>query len=325
MNIADRLLASVGGLEAFAASFAHRSFYASRHLSELRAGVQEAENGLRLVASVGGSDELQEDWLAGFVKRWGAYQRAGARCANWAVVGPARFPVERNRRRIDVADKRLAELVQWVNGAANWARKVIEREEKQRLGAVGILQRDLADARQHLLELEAQQAYMRLVNAAVRKAMRQPELERAAFLVAQLEPAGIKMRPALAAQYVKRDELGRAGFADYQLRNNLANIKRYQARVAELERRAAQAAEAEAEDAAPRILADRAGVQVVENLQLQRLQILFPGKPAPDVRQALKSRGFRWAPSEGAWQRQLGPNASAAAAAVLQALEARAA
>ena len=33
-----------------------------------------------------------------------------------------------------------------------------------------------------------------------------------------------------------------------------------------------------------------------------RLQLLFDEKPPEDQRRALKSEGFKWAPSQGAWQ-----------------------
>ena len=45
-----------------------------------------------------------------------------------------------------------------------------------------------------------------------------------------------------------------------------------------------------------------------------RLQLIFEDKPDADTRQALKSEGFKWAPSQGAWQRQLNQNAIRAAA-----------
>ena len=44
-----------------------------------------------------------------------------------------------------------------------------------------------------------------------------------------------------------------------------------------------------------------------------RLQVFFDGKPDADTRAELKSSGFRWAPSVGAWQRQLTDNAIRAA------------
>lgn len=47
-----------------------------------------------------------------------------------------------------------------------------------------------------------------------------------------------------------------------------------------------------------------------------RLQIFFEEKPDGETRSALKSNGFRWAPSAGAWQRQLNDNAIYAAGRV---------
>ena len=55
------------------------------------------------------------------------------------------------------------------------------------------------------------------------------------------------------------------------------------------------------------------GGRVVPNEENNRLQIFFDEIPNPEVRQELKSQGFRWARSEGAWQRQLTDNAIYAA------------
>lgn len=51
------------------------------------------------------------------------------------------------------------------------------------------------------------------------------------------------------------------------------------------------------------------GGKVVANSEKNRLQVFFDSIPPEDVRTALKGHGFRWARSEGAWQRQLSPNA----------------
>ena len=51
------------------------------------------------------------------------------------------------------------------------------------------------------------------------------------------------------------------------------------------------------------------GGEVVVNADMNRLQIFFESIPSEEVRQELKSRGFHWARSVGAWQRQLTKNA----------------
>lgn len=51
------------------------------------------------------------------------------------------------------------------------------------------------------------------------------------------------------------------------------------------------------------------GGQVVANYAEDRLQVIFDSKPDSEMRATMKSNGFRWAPSQGAWQRQLTKNA----------------
>lgn len=55
------------------------------------------------------------------------------------------------------------------------------------------------------------------------------------------------------------------------------------------------------------------GGEIVRNIEADRLQILFDEKPDEETRAALKQNGFRWSPRYSAWQRQLTPNAEAAA------------
>lgn len=82
----------------------------------------------------------------------------------------------------------------------------------------------------------------------------------------------------------------------YRLTNNNANIRRIQKRIAQLEQNATREHK-EIEYAN--------GVKLIQNVEENRLQIIFPGKPDEDTRKKLKSYGFRWSPTFGAWQRQL--------------------
>ncbi|WP_299551577.1 hypothetical protein [uncultured Tateyamaria sp.] len=85
-------------------------------------------------------------------------------------------------------------------------------------------------------------------------------------------------------------------FEGYELTNNNARIKATEQRIAQLERAA------EVETSKREVFE---GCTIVENTEENRLQIIFDGKPAPEVRAILKSHAFKWAPSQGAWQRQL--------------------
>ena len=57
--------------------------------------------------------------------------------------------------------------------------------------------------------------------------------------------------------------------------------------------------------------------------EAMRYQIIFDGKPEPEVRDLLKSNGFKWAPSQGAWQRQITSNGRYALGKVVEKLKER--
>lgn len=99
------------------------------------------------------------------------------------------------------------------------------------------------------------------------------------------------------------------------MKNNNANIRRIKERIAALEKEAQQAAA----NTGP-VKGD--GYELVENADMGRIQFVFAGKPDDDTRALLKANGFRWAPSQGAWQRMLNDNGRSAAQRVMQALNA---
>jgi len=66
------------------------------------------------------------------------------------------------------------------------------------------------------------------------------------------------------------------------------------------------------------------GVRVEENTELMRIQLFFDEKPDANIRETMHRKyGFRWAPSQGAWQRQLTGNGRAAAVRLMEELSNR--
>ena len=47
------------------------------------------------------------------------------------------------------------------------------------------------------------------------------------------------------------------------------------------------------------------GVQIVKNFDLDRVQIIFDGKPDGETIAALKGSAWNWSPRNKAWQRKL--------------------
>lgn len=147
-------------------------------------------------------------------------------------------------------------------------------------GAIEQLQARIADA-------ERLQERMKAANKIVRDRKLTDE-EKIARLGTE---CGISAHSA--QKLLQPDFAGRIGFANYELTNNAANIRRMQARVASLTK----------ESARPSVVVEFPGGRMEDNAEDCRVRIYHDEKPAMDVIQKLKANGFHWSPSIKAWQR----------------------
>lgn len=92
-------------------------------------------------------------------------------------------------------------------------------------------------------------------------------------------------------------------FPSYRITNNGAEIRRIKKRIENIE----------ANKDTEFVGWNFEGGKAVINEDKNRLQLLFDEKPSDEQRTTLKANGFRWAPSDKAWQRQLNQNAFYAA------------
>jgi hypothetical protein len=239
-----------------------------------------------------------------------SYLAAHSRVMSSMITGPARFPVESNRKKGESADRRAEEANEYLDKAAKRLTRVLRGAVDQSLAS------ELKNAQAKLAGREQTQELYKATNAALRKDDD-----------AQL--AALGYQPDQIAALKKPDFAGRTGIPAYQLQNNNAEIRRLRDRVEEITRRIADA-EAHADDADAQAAISAAkengdaveatGPRLVRNAALNRLQVFFDGKPAAEIRAQLKSAGFKWAPSTGAWQRQLTDNAVRAAQEILDGL-----
>ena len=112
-------------------------------------------------------------------------------------------------------------------------------------------------------------------------------------------------------------------YAAYHMANVNAELRRIQARIDTLNKAKAQseAAKANPQAAAEATAANYPkldGVQVQENADEMRIQLRFDDIPPAETREKLKRNGFRWSPSQKAWQRLLNENGKYAANRVLK-------
>ena len=152
-----------------------------------------------------------------------------------------------------------------------------------------------------LKKLESEQAIMKAVNAYYRKN--------------QTLEGCPELTPGQAGKL--KEEMGRdfhyenKPFMTYQLTNQNATIRNTRIRLEQLKR----------EKDAGTTERENCFFKLVENKELMRLQLIFEEKPEPEVREILKSNGFKWSLKNGCWQRQLTGTARYSARRVIQELE----
>lgn len=208
----------------------------------------------------------------------------GMMCPSVMISGPANFPVKKKERQV-AAWQRNHEFYEYVQGILGkienilYGREIIKSDDER---AIEKLEEKLED-------LKVTQERMKAANKAVR--MKDTEAGDDALREMGYSEEAIK-------ELREPNYIGRIGYPSYLLTNNNQNIHRIEERLKRLKAvKEKGSSEQEYET-----------FKVVENTEAMRYQIVFDGKPDAEVRTLLKSNGFKWAPSQGAWQRQITEN-----------------
>lgn len=209
-----------------------------------------------------------------------------ARVPSVMIAGPANFPVGKKEKQNRARDSNMEEW-RHIQG-------LLDKIRSTGMGGISADDPAAIEKLQKKLDgLERSQLIMKEVNAYYRK---HGKLDGCALLsLDQIE----KLKASMASSWRSDPR----PFESYQLTNNNAEIRRVKARIEQLSKQAQQEFSGWEFD----------GGRVEMNREDNRLQVFFDGKPDADTRAELKSSGFRWAPSVGAWQRQLTDNAIRAA------------
>ncbi len=205
------ILGRVGGIDHFSGNWAWRSHSPKQRAEQSVAdAVSLLGDGVSLLTDRGATPDQVTAWRDKALGLWLAYQAAGARTANPMITGPARFPVDKNRKAMDAERKRGEEYYDFASHPSRYLERLQRSADKAALSAVA------ATVDHRALEFP--------------------------------------------------------------------------------------------------------GVKLVQNTTLNRIQLLFDGKPEAETIAKLKGEAFRWSPRESAWQRQNTNNGVQAAYRVLRSL-----
>lgn len=208
----------------------------------------------------------------------------GMMCPSVLISGAGNFPTKKKEKQVAAWDRnrQFYTEVQSILGKIEnilYGREIIKSDDER---AIEKLEEKLED-------MKNLQERMKAAN----KAIRLKDTEAGDDLLREMGYSEESIK-----ELRKPDFCGRLGYPDYALTNNNANIHRVEERLNSLKATKERGSSEQ----------EYKTFKVVENTEAMRYQILFDGKPDEEIRSLLKSNGFKWAPSQGAWQRQITAN-----------------
>ena len=213
------------------------------------------------------------------------------RCPSVMIAGGSNFPVRKKEKQVAALDKHYA----LYGELQDYKEKI-----KKLSNSANIIKASDADAidklKAKIEKAQELQAKMKAVNAYYRK------------------HGTLKGYGDGEYDNFTIDSLYGVPFPPYCLSNNNAKIRAAKQRIKELE-------EAKASTHGEDIETEIEGLKIVENTEAMRIQLIFDDKPSAEVRDVLKSNGFRWSPKFAAWQRHLNSNGKYAVEKVLEILK----
>jgi len=202
------------------------------------------------------------------------------RVPSMMISGGGNFPVRKKEKQNAARDKNMGEYTEIAG--------LLDKIQSIGTGGISADDRNAAEKLEAKLDsLMQSQETMKTANAYYRKHKTLddcPDLSQDTIN---------KLKVSMSRHYRE----GAPPFPSWQLSNNNAEIRRIRQRIEEVKNKS--------EFAGWEFEGGRAEANEDEN----RLQLLFDDKPTDEQRKALKENGFKWAPSQGAWQRQLTKNA----------------
>lgn len=229
--------------------------------------------------------QMLETFKTQYLKRVNSYLSTKSNIYSWFISGPAKYPVRRMQKRMDVDQRKTTEFLEWREYRLKRLCSILRR-------ASNPLTR-LEQLQKNLEERTTKQKHMIAVNALIRKykAKLTPEL------CAALEQHGYN--EAGVKSLLTPDFCGRIGFADYELTNNNAQIRRLKGVVTTEQAKAQKAETVGATET------EVNGVKLEKDYTDNRLRLHFPTRPDVATIEKLKRHGWKWSRQNTAWQRFL--------------------
>ena len=208
------------------------------------------------------------------------FHEIGTRCPSVLITGAGNFPVSKKEKQMNAYRKNAQEYEE--------IEHILQKIKGIGMGGISSDNpKAMEKLKEKLFTLEQNQEQMKQVNAYYKK---HKTLE-GCSLLSEAEKKRL-------TSYIEKDyNAEKRPYNSFTLTNNNAKIKHTKQRIAELEKK----------DFLKGWKFESG--KVIANKEVNRLQIVFDEKPEEELRAKLKLNGFKWSPSQKAWQRLLNQNA----------------
>ena len=208
------------------------------------------------------------------------FHEIGTRCPSVLITGAGNFPVSKKEKQMNAYRKNAQEYEE--------IQEILYKIKGIGMGGISSDNpKAMEKLKEKLFTLEQNQEQMKQVNAYYKK---HKTLE-GCSLLSEAEKKRL-------TSYIEKDyNAEKRPYNSFTLTNNNAKIKHTKQRIAELEKK----------DFLKGWKFESG--KVIANKEVNRLQIVFDEKPEEELRAKLKLNGFKWSPSQKAWQRLLNQNA----------------
>lgn len=200
-----------------------------------------------------------------------------SQCLSPMITGPARFPSSRAQKASNSEAKAREE---WLNFRER-ALKAIEKAAKPEVNELEEARRKLASEQKTLERMKEANKILRAKSTEAQK-------------FEALQKIGLPDKTI--RQLFTPDYMGQTGFKTFELTNCRNRIKNTEDRLKQLEAKEAHKTDGET------VIFENETLRIIENPDVDRYQVIFKNKPDREMCAFMKSKGFKWAPSQNAWQ-----------------------
>lgn len=240
------------------------------------------------------------EYKNGYLKKTIAHLSAKSRVMSTMITGGSNFPVHKNEKANAVEHKRLTELLEW----DKWAKRKLKEAALGTRSKEDVQSADFARIRSGIA---SSLATIKSIDSGGDKGFdRSLFVNSIAGKLKTLAKNGEQDLVNRALDFIQEQQAG--------LKKPLISAKN------SIWALRAEVPKGQEIPTGVEVIGTADGVEIVNNKDDERVQIVFDEKPDPDVIKKLKSSGFKWSPTRGVWQRQNTANGIAAAKGFLNTL-----